>query len=158
LGETLEPRSDVFTLGSVLFEMVTGKRPFEAEDSRTTAQRVRREAPPVLTRFVPDVKPSVDRLISRALSKFPADRFANAAEMRQEAAQCAREHDVESNGALIAAEFKGGAAIAAKTSRLALPQRMGEFPLLRDLGILAAATLVYFSGLWAIQRVHTKGA
>lgn len=158
LGETLEPRSDVFTLGSVLFEMVTGKRPFEAEDSRTTAQRVRREAPPVLTRFVPDVKPSVDRLISRALSKFPADRFANAAEMRQVAEQCAREYDVESNGALIAAEFKGGAAIAAKTSRLALPQRMGEFPILRDLGILAAATLVYFSGLWAIQRVHTKGA
>ncbi len=150
LGETLEPRSDLFTLGTILFEMVTGKCPFEAGDSRTTAQRVRREAPPVLTRFVTDVKPSVERLINRALSKFPGDRFANAEEMRQVAEQCAREYGAETNASLIARAFVGAEIQPGRPSRTVFPSRLGERPSLLDLGVLVGAGLLYFLGVAAI--------
>lgn len=153
LGETIDARSDLFTLGTVLFEMIAGKRPFDAEDSRTTAQRIRREAPPVLTRFVADVKPSVERLITRALSKFPGDRFANAAEMRQVAEQCAREYGSATNAALIASEFRGehsGSSAVARALRLT---PVGNLPMLRDLGVLVAAALIYFLGATFLGRV-----
>lgn len=151
LGETLEPRSDLFTLGSLLFEMVSGRRPFEAEDSRTTAQRVRREAPPVLTRFLPDVKPSVERLINRALAKFPADRFANAAEMRHVAQQCANEYGPEPNTSVLVREFLGD--VGPLRSAHALPALLKAAPIGRDVVILVAAIAVYFGGVGLIERI-----
>lgn len=153
LGETVDGRSDLFTLGTVLFEMIAGRRPFDAEDSRTTAQRIRREAPPVLTRYVADVKPSVERLITRALSKFAADRFANAAEMRQVAEQCAREYGTASNSALIAGEFRGET-VATTAARPAPRAPVGNLPMLRDVGVLVACTLVYFGGAKLVERLQ----
>lgn len=155
LGETLEPRSDLFTLGSLLFEMVSGKRPFEAEDSRTTAQRVRREAAPVLTRFLPDVKPSVERLINRALSKFPADRFANAAEMRHVAQQCASEYGREPNTSVLVAEFRGEAGNLHPTRR-AVPSLVNAAPMGRDVATLVAACAVYFGGVALIEHLPSQ--
>lgn len=156
LGETLDARSDLFTLGTLLFEMITGKRPFDAEDSRTTAQRVRREAPPMLTRYVADVKPSVERLITRALSKFPADRFANAAEMQKVAEQCAREYGSSPNATLIAGEFRGESTPAGPAARV-LRQLPTGSSLLRDVGLLAACSVVYFAGATAIRRLPRDG-
>lgn len=153
LGETVDARSDLFTLGTVLFEMVAGRRPFDAEDSRTTAQRIRREAAPVLTRYVADVKPSVERLITRALSKFPADRFANAAEMRQVAEQCAREYGLSSTAASIASEFRGEATPSARIARVIPPTPSSTLPMLRDFGVLVACAVVYFGGATFIGRV-----
>lgn len=154
LGENVDPRSDLFTLGTVLFEMIAGRRPFDAEDSRTTAQRIRREAPPVLTRFVADVKPSVERLITRALSKFPGDRFANAAEMRQVADQCAREYGTSSNASLIAGEFRGESAPKATAAKSVRQSPVGNLPMLRDLGVLVACAGVYFAGTTVLSRVR----
>jgi serine/threonine-protein kinase len=81
LSETTDARSDLFSVGVVLYEMLSGQRPFDASDTRTTTQRIRHEPAPALSRIAPDVPPNVERIVVRALQKLPADRFHDANEM-----------------------------------------------------------------------------
>jgi eukaryotic-like serine/threonine-protein kinase len=81
LGEQPDPRSDLFSLGVVLFELLSGKPPFGGADDPGTTLRIRNEQPPPLTRFVPDLLPALERLVQRCLQKLPAHRFPSAREL-----------------------------------------------------------------------------
>ncbi len=77
-GEPATPASDVYAIGVVLFEMLTGRTPFQGEDRVAIALQHLHEPPPKLSKLNPRVPPSVERLVERMLSKDPAQRFANA--------------------------------------------------------------------------------
>lgn len=79
LGEPLTPRSDVFSLGVMLFEMLAGRRPFDDDAGRTSAQRIRQDAPPSLG----SAPPPLARLVERLLAKAAEDR-PESAEVVQE--------------------------------------------------------------------------
>jgi serine/threonine-protein kinase len=81
LGEPEDPRSDLFSLGIVLYELMAGRRPFEAADDRARSHRIRHDPVPPLHRGNADVSQSLDRLVRRCLEKLPSDRFGNAAEL-----------------------------------------------------------------------------
>lgn len=81
LGEAADPRSDLFSLGLVLYELLAGVRPFEAPDDRTAAQRIRHDAAPPLGRAVSGVPPTLERIAQRCLEKMASDRFANTEEL-----------------------------------------------------------------------------
>jgi serine/threonine-protein kinase len=93
LGETVDARSDIFSLGVVLYQLVCGARPFERSDEpdrRPSAHRIRRDPPIPLHRRAPDVPLALERIIMRAIEKLPADRFQSAealAEQLEELAQ-----------------------------------------------------------------------
>jgi serine/threonine-protein kinase len=81
LGESVDARSDVFSLGVVLYQLTCGARPFERGDEtdrRPAAHRIRRDPPIPLHRRAPDVPPGLERIVMRAIEKLPADRFPSA--------------------------------------------------------------------------------
>ncbi|MFW5739853.1 MAG: serine/threonine protein kinase [Myxococcota bacterium] len=79
LGEPVDPRSDVFAMGVVLYELLSGKRPFEGRDDRTLAHSVRHDEPKPLS---PTTVPrALGQIVARCLQKLPHDRFASAREL-----------------------------------------------------------------------------
>ncbi len=78
LGEPLGPYTDVFALGLVLFEMLGGRRPFEAESRLALMQQVIEAPRPRIREINPHVPPSVDALIHSALAPNPSQRPATA--------------------------------------------------------------------------------
>jgi serine/threonine protein kinase len=90
-GETLTASSDLYSLGVVMFEMLTGRPPFVGPTAVSIAMQHASANPPTLRQFNPHVPPAIEQLVLRTLQKEPEDRFSSAAEMQQALRQCARE-------------------------------------------------------------------
>lgn len=74
-SKTLDGRSDQFALGVIAYELVTGSKPFTAENMASLVFQIAREEPELVTHLNPSLPVSVDAVIRRALSKQPAMRF-----------------------------------------------------------------------------------
>lgn len=81
LGEPADPRSDLFSIGVMLYESLSGARPFEGPTDRSTSLRIRQNPAPPLTQGGVKVSGNVERLIARCLEKLPSDRIGSAAEL-----------------------------------------------------------------------------
>ena len=78
-GYEADGRADLFTLGLILFEMLTGQRAFACENTVDTLHAIVHDAPPDLLRNRADVSASMETIVSRLLQKAPEDRFQTAA-------------------------------------------------------------------------------
>jgi dienelactone hydrolase len=80
-GKPVDPRSDVFSLGIVLYEMTTGRRPFGGDNSVSILTSILRDTPAPITSLQPTAPPPLDRIIRRCLEKTPGDRYPDASEL-----------------------------------------------------------------------------
>jgi eukaryotic-like serine/threonine-protein kinase len=80
-GHQTDGRADLFALGSILFEMLTGQRAFARENTVDTLHAIVHDAPPDLLRDRADVSTSMETIVSRLLRKAPEDRFQTAADL-----------------------------------------------------------------------------
>jgi WD40 repeat protein len=82
-GEPLDGRSDLFSLGCVLYELATGVSPFRADSAMATMRRLVDEAPQALASLNPELPPWFCGIVNRLLEKDPARRFGSAKEVSE---------------------------------------------------------------------------
>jgi eukaryotic-like serine/threonine-protein kinase len=77
-GEELDARSDIFSFGTVLYEMVTGRVPFQGRTSTDVLSSILRDQPPPAAEINPSVSPELQRIVAECLEKDPNDRYQHA--------------------------------------------------------------------------------
>jgi serine/threonine protein kinase len=80
-GHTTDYRSDIFSFGVVLHEMITGRRAFKRETIAETMSAILKEEPEELTESNPNISPSLERIVRRCLEKKPERRFQSTADL-----------------------------------------------------------------------------
>jgi serine/threonine-protein kinase len=90
-GGTLDHRTDIFSLGIVLYEMLTGAQLFHGNDLTQVMHKVAHFEPPPPSRINPAVPPMLDLVVKRALEKIPAHRYKSAWEMMDDLRSCLQE-------------------------------------------------------------------
>ena len=83
-GEGVDARSDVYSMGCMLYELVTGAPPFTGDSPVSVAYQHVREDPRLPSSINPDIPAELDAILLKAMSKNPANRYQSAAEMRND--------------------------------------------------------------------------
>ncbi|MBW2459650.1 MAG: protein kinase, partial [Deltaproteobacteria bacterium] len=86
-GGTIDARSDLYAIGVVLYQMTTGRVPFNAGSFNELLFKIALETPEPVDKVVPDLPQSFASIISKAMSRAPADRFQTAREFQEALAQ-----------------------------------------------------------------------
>jgi serine/threonine protein kinase len=80
-GAAVDQRSDIFSFGVILYEMITGKRAFQHETMADTMSAILKEEPEEITESNPNISPSLERIVRRCLEKKPDRRFQSTADL-----------------------------------------------------------------------------
>ena len=86
-GDGVDPRSDLFSAGVILYNMLTGFRPFQGDSATTICYKVVNRKPIFVSAFDASFPPEIDRIVSKAIAKAPDERFQSGREMAEAIAE-----------------------------------------------------------------------
>ena len=86
-GESLDARSDIFSLGTILYELLAGRRAFDGRTVDETLDRVMDGVPKPVEKIRPDTPPALAQIVRKAMSPNPADRYQKASDLRNALAE-----------------------------------------------------------------------
>ncbi|HEV8658295.1 MAG TPA: protein kinase, partial [Thermoanaerobaculia bacterium] len=112
-GETIDHRSDLFSLGAVMYEMATGHQAFAGNTPATSFDHILNQDPPPPSRTSPELPPEVDAIIAKALEKDRDLRYQSAADLRADLARLRRDSDSHPRHPVAAPKRRYGVALAA---------------------------------------------
>jgi eukaryotic-like serine/threonine-protein kinase len=146
-GEQVDALSDVYSLGVVLYELLTGGVPFTGENFVAVALKHVHEPPPDLLEYRPDAPPRVAMAVERAMAKNPADRFQSMGELCSELEAELADLDPSSEDATMISRPATGPPPRRRAERR--KRRRGGFlwPIAAVLGVFAVAALAAFGAL-----------
>jgi serine/threonine protein kinase len=104
-GATVDRRSDIFSAGIVMWEMVTSHRLFKGPNDLATIQLIINETPAVPSTLRPGCPPELDLIILRALAKDPDDRYQSASDLQSDLEELARENKLNTSSLALAAHL-----------------------------------------------------
>jgi eukaryotic-like serine/threonine-protein kinase len=128
-GKPADPRSDLFSFGAILYEMLSGVRVFHRDSAAETMSAILREEPPDLSATNKNVQPGLERIVRHCLEKNPEERFYSARDVA---------FDLEA--------LSGLSGATAAPSVAGRPARRRLFPVLGVAAILAALAGAYLAG------------
>jgi serine/threonine-protein kinase len=152
-GGSVGAYTDVYSLGVLLYELLTGEVPYRGDSFVVTAMRHVRDPVPSILERRPDVPPRLDVAVRRAMAKAPADRFESMEAFTAELATCLAELDADA-GATAILPPSG----AAPLPPLAAKRRQRQLPALSlPLAIALVAAAALAAALVAIFTLHVGG-
>jgi len=139
-GLPLDHRSDIFTLGILLYEMATGERPFRGNTNLSVLSSILKDTPRPASELRDEVPKPLARMIQRALEKRPEDRYQSTADLRRDLEDLKRDVD---SGELMLGTTAGRKRLAPARGgrRLALPVALGA-----ALAVVAAMAGLFLRG------------
>jgi eukaryotic-like serine/threonine-protein kinase len=142
-GQDVDARSDIFSLGIVIHEMVTGQRPFHGDSSAALLGDILRGEPRPLREFNRDTPEELQRIVSKALEKDRADRYQTAADLMVDLRRLKRHSSSASHGT-ITPKFPAGSQTQSDTQRSAAQIAATNEPRSRKWLWLAAGAVAAF--------------
>ncbi len=175
-GEVVDARSDVYSTGFLLYELLTGRPPFVGDSPVSVAyQHVRETAPPP-SRVNPDVPAACDTVVMRSLAKSPLDRYQSAAEMERDVERARLGQPLATTGGAGGAALAGAAAaggvdndatqmftVPASTGPIVRPTPVAEptgnrnaWYVLLGVAVVVALSLAFFLGRGLFTGTETN--
>ena len=154
-GEVLDGRSDIFSFGVVLYEMLSGRQPFASESAAATISAILNEEPPTLFRYAPDLPEELQRIARKCLEKDRARRYQTTRDVAIDLDNCRREHETTQAAVSPRDQLAGGEAVIVPASDLKRNKFLSSRRALMSGALLALLVVVAFVYVLVFRRGAT---